>query len=187
MKGSAKRNIIQIAVIIAVAAVLFFGGRTIKKYVSDNDGERVTTGQSVERNTEKDSEIFTDKNSEPDSSETGSGSETSAEEKSTGESSAATDAQTQQQVFLYNFRRSSYLTEHFNKHGDEFGYKNEQEYLEGANNVIMDRESLYKTEAEDGDHVFFQESTGSIVFVSVDGYIRTYFKPDDGIEYFNRQ
>ncbi|MCM1308377.1 MAG: hypothetical protein NC223_07240 [Butyrivibrio sp.] len=88
---------------------------------------------------------------------------------------------------VYNFRRSEYLTEHFEKHGAEFGYKTEREYLEGANSVIADKASLRKTEAEDGDYIFFQESTGGIVFVSVDGYIRTYFKPDDGIDYYNRQ
>lgn len=154
MKSSAKRNIIQIAVIIAVAAVLFFGSRAVRKNVSDSNEN--TSAKQTE-------EIVVAGKTEPE-----------------------TDALTQQ-VFQYNFRRDSYLTEHFNKHGDEFGYENEQEYLEGANDVITDKKSLHKTEAEDGDHVFFQESTGSIVFVSQDGYIRTYFKPDDGIEYFNRQ
>ena len=31
------------------------------------------------------------------------------------------------------------------------------------------------------------ESTNEFVIVSTDGYIRTYFKPSDGIEYFKRQ
>lgn len=100
--------------------------------------------------------------------------------------SAAT-AQTKQQTVLYYFRRGAYLTEHFEKHGGEFGYETEEEYLLGANQVILSEDSLHKLEAEDGDHVFFQESTGSIVFLSADGYIRTYFKPADGIDYYNRQ
>ncbi len=87
----------------------------------------------------------------------------------------------------YTFRRDEYLTEHFEKHGDEFGYATEEEYLAGANSVIMDKASLHKLEAEDGDDVYFQESTGGLVIVSADGYIRTYFKPDSGIDYYNRQ
>ncbi len=160
MDNSVKRNIIRLAVIIVLAVLLFFGIRTVRKNTDDAVANNKNTAaeQSVEESVTGPDEVFTDK----------------------------TDEQTQQ-VFLYNFRRSSYLTEHFNKHGDEFGYENEQEYLEGANDVIADKKSLHKTEAGDGDHVFFQESTGSIVFVSQDGYIRTYFKPDDGIEYFNRQ
>ena len=44
-----------------------------------------------------------------------------------------------------------------------------------------------KTEAEDGDDVYYIESTNEFVVVSADGYIRTYFKPDSGIRYYNRQ
>ena len=32
-----------------------------------------------------------------------------------------------------------------------------------------------------------QEETNEFVVVSTDGYIRTYFNPSDGIDYFNRQ
>lgn len=165
MKSSLKRNIAEIAIVIAVALVLFFGSRLIKRSVSDNDKVRTTSEQLIEGGTT--SEALT-----------GNGSGTEPE----------TEAYTQtEQQLLYNFRRGEYLTEHFEKHGGEFGYKTEQEYLEGANNVITAKDSLRKLEEEDGDYVFFQESTGSIVFVSKDGYIRTYFKPNDGIEYFNRQ
>ena len=40
---------------------------------------------------------------------------------------------------------------------------------------------------EDGDYIYYLESTNEFVVVSTDGYIRTYFKPTDGIDYFNRQ
>ena len=165
MKSSLKRKIAEIAVVIAIALVLFFGSRIIKRYVSDNDGGKATAEQLVEGITT--AEALTESGKSPEQD---------------------TEAYTQtEQQLLYNFRRGEYLTEHFEKHGGEFGYKTEQEYLEGANSVITDKDSLCKTEAEDGDLVFFQESTGSIVFVSGDGYIRTYFKPADGIDYFNRQ
>lgn len=165
MKSSLKRNIAEIAIVIAIAIVLFFGSRIIKRSVSDNDGGKATAEQLVEGVTTAEALTESGGSREPD-----------------------TEAYTQtEQQLLYNFRRGEYLTEHFEKHGGEFGYKTEQEYLEGANSVITDKDSLCKTEEEDGDLVFFQESTGSIVFVSADGYIRTYFKPTDGIDYFNRQ
>lgn len=87
----------------------------------------------------------------------------------------------------YEFRKQQYLDEHFAKHGEEFDYETAEEYLAGANRVINDPNSLYKTEAEDGDHVYYLESTNEFVVVSTDGYIRTYFKPSAGIDYFNRQ
>lgn len=96
-------------------------------------------------------------------------------------------AESKQQKSTYQFRKPEYLTEHFNKHGSEFQYTTEEEYLAGANRVISSKESLHKIEAEDGDDIYYLEATNEIVFVSTDGYIRTYFKPDDGIAYFNKQ
>ncbi len=86
---------------------------------------------------------------------------------------------------IYSFRKAQYLTEHFEKHGAEFPYETEEEYLSGANNVIQNPEALHKLEAEDGDDVYFVESTNEFVVVSTDGFIRTYFKAN--IDYYNRQ
>lgn len=107
------------------------------------------------------------------------------------------DAQTEDKATLeavledteptYNFRNAQYLTEHFQKHGSEFPYDTEEEYLQGANKVINHPDSLHKLEAEDGDDVYYLESTNEFVIVSTDGYIRTYFKPSKGIDYYNRQ
>ena len=85
----------------------------------------------------------------------------------------------------YTFRSSKQLTSHFEKHGGEVGANNESAYVDMANAVINNPASLYKTEAEDGDGIYFLESTGEIVFVSTDGFIRTYFITD--YDYFNRQ
>lgn len=97
------------------------------------------------------------------------------------------DEETQEYQDTYEFRKQQYLDEHFAKHGSEFDYENADEYLAGANRVINDPNSLYKTEAEDGDHIYYLESTNEFVVVSTDGYIRTYFRPSAGIDYFNRQ
>lgn len=87
----------------------------------------------------------------------------------------------------YEFRNEEFLQEHFEKHGDEFDYATAEEYQEGASRVINDSDSLHKLEKEDGDDVYYLESTNEFVIVSKDGYIRTYFKPSDGREYFDRQ
>lgn len=85
------------------------------------------------------------------------------------------------------FRNETLLDDHFEKHGKEMGFTDAESYLEAACKVVENRESLHKTEAEDGDDVYYLESTNEIVIVSSDGYIRTYFCPEDGIEYYNRQ
>lgn len=91
----------------------------------------------------------------------------------------------------YHFRSKKLLNSHFEKHGDEFaadfGYQSAEEYEQGASDVINNPDALYKTEAEDGDGVYYIEATNEFVILSTDGYIRTYFRPDAGIKYFNKQ
>lgn len=87
----------------------------------------------------------------------------------------------------YYFRNKSLLNGHYDKHGREMGFKNAKEYEAAASAVINNPAALYKTEKEDGDHVFYIEATNEFVVLSKDGYIRTYFKPDGGKRYFDRQ
>lgn len=99
----------------------------------------------------------------------------------------AQSSKTATPAYQYSFRKAEYLQEHFDKHGAEFGYATADEYLAGANRVAASPEALHKLEAEDGDDVYYLESTNEFVIVSTDGYLRTYFKPDDGKAYFDRQ
>lgn len=99
----------------------------------------------------------------------------------------AQSSKTATPAYRYSFRRAENLQDHFEKHGAEFGYATADEYLAGANRVVASPEALYKLEAEDGDDVYYLESTNEFVIVSTDGYLRTYFKPDDGKAYFDRQ
>lgn len=90
---------------------------------------------------------------------------------------------------VYNFRYENYLEEHFEKHKEDTGCESIEEYLERANVVISHPDSLVgeeKAEGDDegGDTVYYLEETNEIVFLSSDGYIRTYFKPARGKEYF---
>ncbi|MDE6024937.1 MAG: hypothetical protein K2G45_05725 [Lachnospiraceae bacterium] len=86
-----------------------------------------------------------------------------------------------------NFRSEKLLNEHYQKHGIEMGFSSASEYEAAARRVVENSKSLHKTEAEDGDDVYYLESSNELVIVSTDGYIRTYFKPNDGIAYYNRQ
>ena len=87
---------------------------------------------------------------------------------------------------LYQFKSQDKLDSHFEKHGAEMGYATKEEYLSGANALISNPEVLCKTEEEDGDFVYYLESTDEIAFVSPDGYLRTYFICS-GRDYFDRQ
>ena len=72
----------------------------------------------------------------------------------------------------YHFRNEDLLESHYEKHGKEMGFSSSKEH---------------KTEKEDGDDVYYKEDTNEFVVVSTDGYIRTYFNPDSGKKYFDRQ
>ena len=67
------------------------------------------------------------------------------------------------------------------------GFSSAQKYEEAASNVVISSDSLHKTEKEDGDDIYYKENTNEFVIISTDGYIRTYFYPDNGKEYFDRQ
>lgn len=89
----------------------------------------------------------------------------------------------------YTFRTKKQFDGHFEKHGKEFGSITQEEYLKKANDLINNDSDtiLHKTEAEDGDYIFYDTVNNEILFLSADGYIRTYFKPSSGIDYYNRQ
>ena len=119
--------------------------------------------------------------------------------KKTASSEEYTDTTTTTAVFdsddgtyvEYHFRSKKLLNQHFEKHGeefaDDFGYNSAAEYEKGASDVINNSSALHKTEAEDGDGVYYIEDTNEFVILSTDGYIRTYFRPNGGIDYYNRQ
>jgi len=87
----------------------------------------------------------------------------------------------------YSFRNENLLEEHYEKHGIEMGFDSMEEYEAAAVAVILNENALYREEEEDGDVVYYIEETNEFVVLSQDGYIRTYFNPSDGIEYFERQ
>ncbi len=165
-------------ILSAVATVVLFIGLGIYYLLAPgSDGDNTATTQATtEKTTTEVSTVENDDQAQND---------TETEEVTEAMTESATEQAVE--IVTYKFRKQQYLDEHFEKHGSEFDYENAQEYLAGANRVINDPNSLYKTEAEDGDHIYYLESTNEFVVVSTDGYIRTYFKPSAGIDYFNRQ
>ena len=93
-----------------------------------------------------------------------------------GESGSAPspDAFTVESASYLTFPTEDKLQQHFEKHGQA-----------AANAVIANPAALHKLQAEDGDDLYFLESTGEFVVVSPAGYIRTYYLTDR--DYFERQ
>lgn len=87
----------------------------------------------------------------------------------------------------YYFRSEDLLEQHYEKHGMEMGFESMEAYEEAASAVVSHPDVLSKKEAEDGDYVYYIEETNEFVIISQDGYIRTYFNPSAGIDYYNRQ
>ena len=123
--------------------------------------------------------------------------EDSTQSTETTQAAAETTAQTTQTTtqtttqaaaqIEYTFRYDDLLKSHYKKHGIEMGFASAEDYLAAANAVIANPKALTKTEKEDGDTVFYVEETNEFVVLSTDGYIRTYFCPDSGKRYFDRQ
>ena len=92
-----------------------------------------------------------------------------------------------QEYIEYGFKSSKLLKQHYEKHGIDMGFASAEEYEQAASDVINNPDALTKTEKEDGDYVFYVESTNEFVILSTEGYIRTYFLPDAGKKYYDKQ
>jgi len=98
----------------------------------------------------------------------------------------ATEGELNEVEQIYVFRNQDLFDQHYNKHGREFGEISQEAYLRLANVLFNSDVALKKTEA-DGDALFYDEASNTFGVLSQDGYIRTFFKPDDGLDYWNRQ
>ncbi len=79
--------------------------------------------------------------------------------------------------------------EHWEKHGSEFPeFHSEQDYVRAANAFVHHppRGTLTKRDAH-GDMLFYQPSTDTFAVMDSRGEPRTFFKPDNGYAYWNRQ
>ncbi|KTE89388.1 hypothetical protein AT727_13400 [Desulfitobacterium hafniense] len=98
------------------------------------------------------------------------------------------------------FKSQSLLDGHYEKHVQrkgEFGNISKSEYLRKARELLTSTSNgdiLIKIRASNGDKIYYKQSSNEFGTVTVDGTIRTYFKPnpsDHGyptnLDYFNAQ
>ena len=168
-----------------------FGGSTDSgKYdYSLPDASEETVNEPVERTVE---EIFGIVPNEEVEETTEEGSDDSVEKNTPDdagqeEQTEVADADPDEEQVQFHFRNEKLLKQHYEKHGIEMGFDSPEEYEAAASAVIYNPDVLTKTEKEDGDYVFYVEDTNEFVVVSTDGFIRTYFLPDGGKAYFDRQ
>ena len=153
-----KRNkIILLLIIVLAVLVLVFGCNRAKTQENDQPQTAAQTEQTTET------------------------------EEQTTEATQAQTSEPQAPAADYTFRNWDLLKSHYKKHGIEMGFDSAEEYEAAANAVIANPDALVKTEKEDGDYVYYVEDTNEFVVLSTDGYIRTYFYPDSGKSYFDRQ
>lgn len=189
-------------IIVAIASFLGFGGENTEEaeysdpvaIVSEEacedmedadaaedvyDEEEISYVEDVE---EEEASDIDEAVAEEDSAEDVSSEETVSEE----EVSEEPELQ-EVTVAEITFRNEYLLDQHYDKHGIEMGFNSAEEYELAAYKVIINPDALHKIESEDGDDVYYVEATNEFVVVSQDGYIRTYFNPNAGIDYYNRQ
>jgi pyocin large subunit-like protein len=81
------------------------------------------------------------------------------------------------------------LSEHYEKHGREFGRIGKQDYLQQAQ-ALRDAPAggpILERVRGDGVVTRYDRETGAFIAFDPDGVIRTFFKPNDGERYFRRQ
>ena len=105
----------------------------------------------------------------------------------TQDTQSTQDIRDAQDTTTVRFRNTRLRQEHYEKHGIEMGFTSPEAYEQAAAAVVQNKDALHKLEEEDGDDVYYLESTNEFVIVSTDGYIRTYFYPSNGKDYFDRQ
>ena len=86
----------------------------------------------------------------------------------------------------YTFANNNLLAQHYQKPGIDMGFQSAASYQKAAGKVIENKDSLHKQSADD-DTLYFLEYTGEFVVVSKWGFIRTYFIPNDGKYYYDKQ
>jgi len=87
------------------------------------------------------------------------------------------------------FRSQQRLSEHYAKHSAEFGEISRDEYLRRAQ-ALRDAPAsgdVLEIRRDDGTVSRFDRTSGAFIAFDADGTIRTFFRPNDGEAYFQRQ
>ncbi len=181
--------ITAIATIIVIVASLFgFGGEENEQPNSVPADSQVVSETQEESNEELSVEESVIEEESADVAEAVSEEESDSIEETVSEEESISETVSEEvTVAEITFRSQKLLDQHYDKHGIEMGFDSAEEYELAAYKVIIHPDTLHKIEAEDGDDVYYLEATNEFVVVSQDGYIRTYFNPSAGIDYYNRQ
>jgi hypothetical protein len=75
---------------------------------------------------------------------------------------------------------------HFEKHAAEFGYRTPVEYLRGARDLVG-RDGIQTFTRTNGDKLFYDAARTEFAVMKPDGVLRTYFRPQNGSEYWRIQ
>lgn len=78
------------------------------------------------------------------------------------------------------------LERHFQKHGHEMGFATKEDYLRAAQDLVGGGPDVEILE-RGGDTLFYRAKTNEFAVLSNRNVIRTYFQPDDGRRYWDRQ
>lgn len=112
-----------------------------------------------------------------------------AEEKKAEETKQAVVEQPVKPIVEKPYWHKSNLERHWEKHHAEFPeFKSQEEYAEAAVNYFKKppKEILTKRN-DDGDYLFFHPPTKTFGVATEDGAIKTMFRPNAGIKYWERQ
>ena len=180
-KINAKQVIILVLIVLLIGYELFYGGGDAGEPQAPVESPVQSLVVAEPSDSAKESEESVELLYSEESTEE------STEESISQESTEPSEEYVPSVEEYLSFRNDRLWESHYEKHGIDMGFDSMEEYLEAANLVLYNEDTLHKIEAEDGDDVYFLEETGEFVVVSGDGYIRTYFIPDAGIDYFNRQ
>ena len=182
-----------LAVIVFVIMLLLINGDSgdsADGNGKDNGTSVVNTAHSDENDAGTESSVS--QGDKEESTSQGNDEESTAQSDTDESTSLDNDAESTSQSddtseTQYVFRTKKLLNDHYEKHGIEMGFASAEEYEAAASAVINNPAALTKTEAEDGDYVYYVEETNEFVILSTDGYIRTYFYPSAGKAYYDRQ
>ncbi len=87
------------------------------------------------------------------------------------------------------FASEEKLVKHFLKHGKDFGNISEAQYLSRAQQLLNSKScgDILTKIRSNGDILFYNKATNEFAIKSSEGYIRTFFKPSNGLDYFLKQ
>ena len=85
----------------------------------------------------------------------------------------------------YTFSSIDIRDELYESFGTDRGFSYAEKYEHGASSVINDSDAIMKIERESADRIYYVEATNELVVLSYDGFIKGYYCPKEGKEYFD--